>query len=53
MKNWLTTLIGGATAVGTYLAHGTVGTLQQIGNIIQIVGVFLLGSAAKDAGNKS
>ena len=52
MKNWLTTLIGGVTAVGVYLAHGTTGALQQIGGVVQIIGTFLLGSAAKDANSK-
>jgi hypothetical protein len=49
MKNWKTTIGGILGAVGTYLSNSQVGTLQVVGQILQALGVFLIGAAAQDA----
>lgn len=48
MKNWKTTLGGVIAAVGTYLTNSQVGVLNIVGQILNIVGVLLLGGAAAD-----
>lgn len=49
MKNPKTTIFGLIAAIGLYLAHNTVGTIQVIGQIAASVGTFLTGAAAPDA----
>lgn len=49
MKNWKTTLGGILAAVGTYLANSQTGALNVVGQILNIVGVLLLGGAAVDS----
>ena len=48
MKNWKTTLGGILAAVGTYLANSQTGTLNIVGQCLNIVGMLLLGGAAVD-----
>jgi hypothetical protein len=45
-SSWLTTLFGVLSAVGTALAHYGTGTLSEIGTIISVVSVALLGTSA-------
>jgi hypothetical protein len=49
MKNWKTTLGGLLAAVGSYLINSQTGTLNLIGQIAQVVGMFFLGYSATDA----
>ena len=48
MKNWKTTLGGVIAAVGTYLTNSQVGMLNVVGQVLNIIGVLLLGGAAAD-----
>jgi hypothetical protein len=48
MKNWKTTLGGVLAAVGTYLMNSQTGVLNVVGQIMNIVGMLLLGGAAVD-----
>jgi hypothetical protein len=49
MKNWKTTLGGLLAAVGSYLINSQTGTLNLVGQIAQVVGMFFLGYSATDA----
>jgi hypothetical protein len=50
MKNWKTTLGGLLGAIGTYLNNSQTGALQVVGQVLQALGMFLIGAAAQDAG---
>jgi hypothetical protein len=49
MKSWKTTLAGAVAALGTYLAtvHDP-GWVGPLGQLLQAVGVFAIGAAARD-----
>lgn len=49
MKNWKTTIGGLLAALGSYLINSQTGTLALIGQIAQVVGVFLIGAMAEDS----
>jgi hypothetical protein len=49
MKNWKTTVGGILAAVGSYLVNTQLGVLNVVGQIMQVVGIFLVGAAAQDA----
>jgi hypothetical protein len=49
MKNWKTTVGGILAAAGSYLANSQTGALQVVGQVLQAVGLFLLGAVAQDA----
>lgn len=49
MKNWKTTLGGILAAVGSYLVNSQTGVINVIGQIAQVIGIFLIGAAAQDA----
>lgn len=49
MKNWKTTVGGILAAVGSYLVNTQIGVLNVVGQIMQVVGIFLVGAAAQDA----
>jgi len=49
MKNWKTTVGGLLAALGSYLVNSQVGTLNLIGQIAQVIGVFLIGAMAQDS----
>ena len=46
--NWKTTLAGAVGALGTYLATQP-GGWAVVGQVLQAIGVFLIGAAAKDS----
>lgn len=52
MKNYLTTIFGGITALGLFLSHNANATIATIGHTASIIGSLLLGGGAKDAKNK-
>ena len=47
--NWKTTVGGILAAVGSFLVNSQTGTLNLIGQIAQVVGMFLIGAMAQDA----
>lgn len=47
--NWKTTIGGILAAVGSYLVNSQTGTLNLIGQIAQVIGMFLIGAMAQDA----
>lgn len=47
--NWKTTIGGILAAIGSYLVNSQTGTLNLVGQIAQVVGIFLVGAMAKDA----
>lgn len=49
MKNWKTTVGGILAAIGSYLVNSQVGVLNVVGQIMQVVGIFLVGVTAQDA----
>ena len=49
MKNWKTTVGGILAAIGSYLVNSQVGVLNVVGQIMQVVGIFLVGATAQDA----
>ena len=49
MKNWKTTIGGILAAVGSYLVNTQVGVLNVVGQIAQVIGIFLVGLTAQDA----
>jgi uncharacterized membrane protein len=49
MKNWKTTVGGILAAIGSYLVNSQVGVLNVVGQIMQVIGVFLIGATAQDA----
>jgi hypothetical protein len=49
MKNWKTTLGGLLAAAGSYLVNSQLGVLNVVGQIMQVIGVFLIGATAQDA----
>lgn len=49
MKNWKTTVGGILAAVGSYLVNTQIGVLNVVGQIMQVVGIFLVGVTAQDA----
>ena len=49
MKNWKTTVGGILAAIGSYLVNSQAGVLNVVGQIMQVVGVFLVGAMAQDA----
>jgi hypothetical protein len=49
MKNWKTTIGGLLAAVGSYLVNTQIGVLNVVGQIMQVVGIFLVGATAQDA----
>ena len=50
--NWKTTVGGILAAVGSYLGNSQEGVLDLVGQVVQAVGLFLLGLAAQDAPSK-
>lgn len=48
MANWKTTLGGVLAAIGSFLVNSQTGALGVVGQILQAVGLFFLGAAAKD-----
>ena len=50
--NWKTTIGGILAAVGSYLVNSQTGTLNLIGQISQVIGIFLIGAMAQDAASK-
>lgn len=50
--NWKTTVGGVLAAVGSYLVNSQTGTLNLIGQISQVIGIFLIGAMAQDAASK-
>lgn len=53
MKNWKTTLGGILAAAGSYLSNSQTGALQVVGQVLQAIGLFLLGAVAQDASTNS
>jgi len=53
MKNWKTTLGGILAAFGSVLIGSQTGVLHLVGQILQVVGVFLVGASAQDAPSTS
>jgi hypothetical protein len=49
MKNWKTTVGGILAAIGSYLVNSQTGVINVIGQIAQVIGIFLVGVAAQDA----
>jgi mannose/fructose/N-acetylgalactosamine-specific phosphotransferase system component IID len=49
MKNWKTTVGGILAAIGSYLVNSQTGLLNIIGQIAQVIGIFLVGATAADA----
>lgn len=49
MKNWKTTVGGILAAIGSYLVNTQVGILNVVGQIAQVIGIFLVGVVAADA----
>jgi len=49
MKNWKTTVGGILAAIGSYLVNSQTGVINVIGQIAQVIGIFLVGAAAQDA----
>lgn len=49
MKNWKTTVGGILAAIGSYLVNSQTGVLNIIGQIAQVIGIFLVGATAADA----
>ena len=49
MKNWKTTVGGILAAVGSYLVNSQTGWINVVGQVMQVVGIFLVGAAAQDA----
>ncbi len=49
MKNWKTTVGGILAAIGSYLVNSQLGVLNVVGQIMQVIGVFLIGATAQDA----
>ena len=49
MKNWKTTLGGVLAAIGSFLVNSQTGVINVVGQIMQVIGVFLVGAAAQDA----
>jgi len=49
MKNWKTTVGGILAAVGSYLVNSQEDVLNVVGQIMQVIGVFLIGATAQDA----
>ena len=47
--NWKTTIGGILAAVGSFLVNSQTGTLNLIGQIAQVIGMFLIGAMAQDA----
>jgi mannose/fructose/N-acetylgalactosamine-specific phosphotransferase system component IID len=47
--NWKTTIGGILAAVGSYLVNSQTGTLNLVGQIAQVIGMFLIGAMAQDA----
>jgi mannose/fructose/N-acetylgalactosamine-specific phosphotransferase system component IID len=48
-KNSKTTIGGILAAVGSFLVNSQTGVLNVIGQICQVVGIFLIGAMAQDA----
>ena len=48
-SNLKTTLGGILAAVGSFLVNSQTGTLNLVGQICQVVGIFLIGAMAQDA----
>lgn len=48
-SNLKTTLGGILAAVGTFLVNSQTGTLNLVGQICQVIGIFLIGAMAQDA----
>jgi hypothetical protein len=49
MKNWKTTMGGILAAVGSYLVNSQTGWANVIGQVMQVIGIFLVGLVAADA----
>jgi hypothetical protein len=49
MKNWKTTLGGILAAVGSYLVNSQTGWINVVGQVMQVIGIFLVGATAQDA----
>ena len=50
--NMLVSIGGVLAAVGSYLVNSQTGTLNLIGQIAQVIGIFLVGAMAQDAVSK-
>jgi len=50
--NWKTTIGGILAAVGSYLVNSQTGILNLVGQVAQVIGIFLVGAMAQDAVSK-
>jgi mannose/fructose/N-acetylgalactosamine-specific phosphotransferase system component IID len=50
--NWKTTIGGILAAVGSYLVNSQTGILNLVGQVAQVIGIFLVGAMAQDAASK-